>query len=216
MYAVTTPFADKAAESTCPRRAVEISEGPMDQLPGLGAGYGLGLGLVRSDLTGRAYIFIAPSRRDVILADDPSVLQPGRCEDRCVSGGGRPVEWPAVRREKAMRHLMLSEPWECGPPWSPAARATLLGLDAWWIATEEPPAVDPDEGCLTGDSAGTDRGGVCPVDAEFQVGHHLSDLYTPFAGREARVVDPGGLVPQHVLQGIECVSAYALAARRER
>jgi hypothetical protein len=37
---------------------------------------------------------------------------PAGCEDRCVTGGGRPVEWPAVRREKAVRHLMLSEPWE--------------------------------------------------------------------------------------------------------
>jgi hypothetical protein len=153
---------------------------------------------------------------DVILANDPSVSQPGRCEDRCVTGGGRLVEWPAVRREKAMRHLMLSEPWERGPPRSPAPRATLLRLNAWWVATEEPPAVDPDEGCLTGDSAGTDRGSVCSVDAELQVGHDLSDLYTPFAGREAGVVDPEGLVPQHVLQGIECVSACALAARRER
>jgi hypothetical protein len=33
------------------------------------------------------------------------VVRPGRG-----AGGGRPVEWPAVRCEKALRHLMLSEP----------------------------------------------------------------------------------------------------------
>jgi hypothetical protein len=55
------------------------------------------------------------------------------------------------------------------------------------------------------------------LDAELQVGHNLSDLYTPFAGREAGVVDPGGLVPQHVLQGIECVSSCVpWPPRRER
>ena len=48
------------------------------------------------------------------------------------------------------------------------------------------------------------------------MGHDLRDLDTPIAGREAGVVDSGGLVSQHVLQGIERVCACAMAAGRER